>query len=102
MKTALALVFLLSSALPVAPLSAADHWNVGLTANNTRVEALAISGPSASSSTVLLIGGLQGNDDTVRIVAKEAEDFEAIPQNRRPFRLLVIPLANPEGRPLQF
>jgi unsaturated rhamnogalacturonyl hydrolase len=96
MKAALALVFF------VSPLMAAEHWNVGLTANNIRIEAAAISGASASSPTVLLIGGLQGKDDTVGIVTKEAEDFEAIPQNRRPFRLLAILLANPDGRALQF
>lgn len=84
------------------PLAGADRWAIGLTANDVRIEALAIPGASASSPTVLLIGGLQGKDGTVDIASREAADFEAIPQAQRPFRLLVIPLANPQGATLQF
>ena len=80
----------------------AERWNVGLTTTNVRIEATAIPGASPSSSTVLLIGGLQGKGETADIVAREAEAFDAIPQTRRPFRLLAISLANPDGLPLQF
>src|SRR4051812_18086695 len=95
--------FLLSTfAIFVSPLMGADVLTVGLTTSNVRIEATAVAGASASSRTVLLIGGLQGKDNTVDIVAREARDFEAMPQASRPFRLLAIPLANPDGQPLQF
>jgi unsaturated rhamnogalacturonyl hydrolase len=80
----------------------AQRWSIGLTANDMPMEATIVPGPSASASTVLLIGGLQGKDETVETVSREAAAFEQIPQNRRPFRLLAIPLANPDARPLQF
>ena len=88
--------------LPVSPLAAAERWSIGLTANDERIEAFVVAGPSASAPTVLLIGGLQGPDASVDIVDQEAKAFEALPPGRRPFRLIALPLANPEGRPLQF
>jgi rhamnogalacturonyl hydrolase YesR len=52
--------------------------------------------------TVLLIGGLAGNDESTRTVTREIEAFDAIPLDRRPFQLLAIPLANPDTVRLQF
>lgn len=80
----------------------ADRWAIGLTSNDEPIEALAISGPSPSAPTVVLLGGLQGKDDGVDVVTHEAEAFDAIAQARRPFRLVAVPLANPDVRPLQF
>ena len=85
-----------------SPLAAAERWSVGLTANDARIEAVVVAGPSVSASTVLLMGGLQGPDTTVDVVNQEVAAFEALPQDRRPFRLIAVPLANPDGRPLQF
>src|SRR6185503_12458436 len=56
----------------------------------------------ASLPTVMLIGGLKGRDATVDAVTREAAAFESLPQSRRTFRLIALPLANPDGRPLQF
>jgi hypothetical protein len=42
-------------ALFVAPVLGAQHSIVGITAKDTRIEALAVAGPSVSSPTVLLI-----------------------------------------------
>jgi rhamnogalacturonyl hydrolase YesR len=88
--------------LSVSPLAAAERWSIGLTASDGRIEALVVAGPSPSAPTVLLIGGLQGSDETANVVSQEAAAFEAVPQGRRPFRLIAVPLANPDGRPLQF
>src|SRR5262245_51379051 len=88
--------------LSVSPAMSADHWTVGLTSNDAGIEAIVVQGPSSSAPTVLLIGGLQGKDATTDIVASEAAAFEALAQNRRPFRLIALPLANPDARPLQF
>ena len=88
--------------LHASPLAAAERWSIGLTANDERIEALVVAGNSSQSPTVLLIGGLQGLDATVDIVKQEVAAFEALPEGRRPFRLIAVPLANPEVRPLQF
>src|SRR5262245_17554170 len=93
------IVALLAIALPV---TAAEHRDVGLTQIGTRIEAFVIPGPSVSSPTVVLMGGLSGNDETSRVVAQEMQTFEAIPQTRRPFRLIAIYLANPDAARLQF
>ena len=85
-----------------APLAAAERWSIGLTANDGPIEALVV--PAAESSpTVLLIGGLQGPaDPSVEVVRREVDAFEKQPQARRAFRLIAIPLANPDSVSLQF
>jgi len=88
--------------LLVLPLTAAERWSIGLTANDERIEANVVAGPSASAPTVLLIGGLQGSDASAIAVNQETAAFEALPQSRRAFRLIAVPLANPDARPLQF
>src|SRR4051794_1880224 len=94
--------FLLVVALLTSPAGAAERWSVGLTAGDIRIEAAVIDGASASSPTVLLVGGLHGKDESAAVITRETADFEAIPQQRRPFRLLAISVANPEAHPLQF
>jgi len=81
---------------------AAERWTIGLTANGASIEALAVAGAGANSPTVLLVGGLQGKDQTSDAVAREVTAFEARSQKQRPFRLLAIPIANPDMQPLQF
>ncbi len=88
--------------LSVLPLAAADRWSIGLTASNNTINAMVVEGSTPSAPTVLLIGGLAGPDATADVVSQEAAAFEALPQSRRAFRLIALPLANPDGRPLQF
>jgi rhamnogalacturonyl hydrolase YesR len=105
MKSSFGLRFSLLIALSVVcvrPMAAEEHWSIGLTSNDAPIEATVVSGPSASAPTVLLIGGLQGRDATVEAVTREAAAFDSLPQSRRPFRLIALPLANPDGHPLQF
>ena len=93
----------LMAGLPLqSPLQAAERWTVGLTSSDAGIDALVTAGPSPLSPTVLLVGGLQGRDDTSEIVAREAAAYETLAQSRRRFRLLALPVANPEARPLQF
>jgi len=97
--------FLLPSLVCIAfvgTLTAAERWSFGLTAGDGRIEAFVVAGPRPSAPTVLLIGGLQGPDATVETVKAEITAFEALPQERRPFKLLAVPLANPDNRPLEF
>src|SRR5688572_25828651 len=96
---------LLSIGLP-APLLAAERWSIGLTTNDRVIEALvvagAVPGASGSARTVLLIGGLQGPDASVDAVRQEVDAFEKLAMARRAFRLIAVPLANPDARALQF
>jgi rhamnogalacturonyl hydrolase YesR len=83
-------------------VAAAERWSIGLTASDGPIEALTVPGASASSPTVLLIGGLHGPDEGVDVVRQEVDGFEKTAQARRPFRLMAIPLANPDASALQF
>lgn len=76
----------------VGLLSAAE---VGLTQSGQRIEAKISAGSSASAPTVLLIGGLNGDDESTRIVNQEAA-------SKHSFRLVTIPRANPDKSVLQF
>ena len=84
-----------------APL-AAERWSIGLTANDAPIEAILVPGASESAPTVLLVGGLQGPDASVDAVRQEVDAFEKLVPARRSFRLLAVPLANPDARALQF
>jgi unsaturated rhamnogalacturonyl hydrolase len=89
--------------LSILPLACADTLAVGLTENGTVIEAASVPAPSTALATVLLIGGLAGPDDaSVTIVKQELRTFEAIQPERRRFRLLAIPLANPDHASLAF
>lgn len=92
---------LLASVLAL-PLAAAEHLDIGLSGSGARIQGASVAGPSAASPTVLLIGGLSGNDASFERVRAEVRDFEKLRPERRGFRLLAIPLANPDGTRLQF
>ena len=83
-------------------MAAAQQWDIGLTQSGGRIEATVVAGSSAGSPTVLLIGGLNGKDESANIVAEEVRTFGNLRQDRRHFRLLAIPAANPDGSKLQF
>jgi rhamnogalacturonyl hydrolase YesR len=91
----------IAALLSVVPL-AADTLDVGLTENGTVIEAASIPAASGALPTVLLIGGLAGQDESVAIVRQELQTFEAIKPDRRRFRLLAISLANPDRSSLAF
>jgi unsaturated rhamnogalacturonyl hydrolase len=90
---------LLLASLTVA---GAEHRDVGLAQKGTRIEASFVEGASANSPTVMLLGGLTGEDDSSRTVIDEARKYETLPQNRRSFRLIAIPAANPENNRMVF
>jgi len=83
-------------------LLAADTLDVGLTEKGTVIEAAAAPARSTSLPTVLLVGGLVGADESAGIVKQEFRAFDAIKPDRRSFRLLAIPLANPDHASLAF
>jgi unsaturated rhamnogalacturonyl hydrolase len=93
------LTILLAASVTAA---AAEHRDIGLTMKGTRIEANIVEGASSSSPTVMLLGGLGGEDESSRLVNDEARKYEAQPQNRRTFRLIAIAVANPEKNRLAF
>lgn len=95
-------VVVLACLLRPSVVIGAERWTIGLSTSGTPIEAVAIAGRSASSPTVLLVGGLQAPDESSEAVAREAAAFDQIPDERRPFRLIAIARANPDGQPLQF
>src|SRR5262249_15404585 len=85
----------------VLPLEAAEHRVVGLTSSGMRIEAAVVSSPSSSVPTVMLVGGLGGNNESARLVEQELRRWEGLSQGRR-FHLIVIALANPGAERLDF
>lgn len=84
------------------PLAAAEHVDIGLSTSGARIQGAIVDGPPAAGPTVLLIGGMNGNDEGFASVRREIGAFEKKSPRRRGFRLLAIPLANPDGAKLQF
>jgi unsaturated rhamnogalacturonyl hydrolase len=84
------------------PLVAAPRADIGLSTHGTVIERTLVPGAPRSNLTVLLIGGLEGADDSTRRVETAVRDFEKRTASRRPFRLIAVPLANPDKTPLQF
>ena len=103
MKAA-ALSFLLLAPLVRADMPAAKPGvrYVGLASNGLRITADSLSGPLGASPCVLLIGGLNGNDASVAMVAEEVRRFSRTARSKRRYRLLSISLANPAGSKLMF
>jgi rhamnogalacturonyl hydrolase YesR len=83
-------------------LLAAEHRTVGLSASGKPIEALVVAGAVPTAPTVMLIGGLNGNSDSEKMVSATVQDFGSDPPGRRRFHLLAIPLANPDKSPLAF
>lgn len=75
---------------------------VGLTPGGIGIVANTVPGPLGASPTVLLIGGLNGNDASVSMVTEEARRFSRTVRSKRRYGLLSIPLANPEASKLTF
>jgi rhamnogalacturonyl hydrolase YesR len=98
-KTALRILIVL---MLVIPLAGADQWAVGLSSTGAKIDASVVPGASSTSPTVLFIGGLQGEDASTVAIRQEIRALESLPQNRRTFRLIAIPLANPDHATLHF
>lgn len=84
------------------PLAAAERTDIGLSNRGTVIERVLVTSGAASPRTVILIGGLEGPGESSVRVEKAVKEFEKQPAARRPFRLIAVPLANPDSAPLQF
>ncbi|MEP7246301.1 MAG: hypothetical protein ABI885_21850, partial [Gammaproteobacteria bacterium] len=88
--------------LLAGPLLAAEQIDIGLSSSGARIQGVSIPGTSPNSPTVLLIGGIRGNDASVASVRDQIQQFDSLRPQQRGFRLLAIPLANPDGTTLKF
>jgi hypothetical protein len=66
------------------------------------MEAFAVSGALPTSPTVLLIGGLNGDNSSTQMVAAAVASYQGERPSLRRLRLLAIPRANPDKSPLTF
>ncbi len=80
--------------------AAAGILDIGLATSGTRIDAFAVEATSKSARTIVLIGGLHGEDEGARSVRAAVTAYEK--QRNHPVRLLAVPLVNPDALPLQF
>jgi unsaturated rhamnogalacturonyl hydrolase len=88
------------AALAAMPAWAAETFDIGLATSGARIDALAIPARRSPAPTVVLVGGLNGDDASAAAVRAAVADYEH--RLRRPVNLLAVPLANPDGAGMQF
>ena len=84
------------------PAVAAETFDIGLAGNGTRIDALAVPGRAADVPTVLIVGGLDGDDAAAAAVRAAVASYEKLRARDRTFNLLAVPVANPERAALEF
>jgi len=84
------------------PEAATAHLDIGLSARHTLIDGISVPARAGSTATVLIIGGLAGQDASVEAVRDAVAAYEHEPRRRRSIQLLAIPLANPDGAALEF
>ncbi len=82
------------------PLRAAETFDIGLATSGAPIDAMAVAARGEPARTVLLIGGLRGDDGSVTAVRDAVASFER--RRERGVQLLAVPLANPDGAALEF
>lgn len=88
-----------SAALAAMPVLAAQTFDIGLATSGARIDAVAVAARSSSAPTVVLVGGLHGDDGSAAAVRAAVTDYE---RHGRKVNLLAVPLANPDGAVLTF
>jgi unsaturated rhamnogalacturonyl hydrolase len=89
--------------LPVSGRSAeVETLEIGLTAARAVIDARRVEAGRADASTVVLVGGLHGDDASSQAIRQQAVAYAALPDAERAFALVAIPVVNPERRPLVF
>ena len=100
-RLALALALFASwAALGAAPAFAAEIFDIGLATSGARIDALAVAARPGAAPTVVLVGGLHGEDGTSVAVRAAVADYER--RGTRAVNLLAVPLANPDNAVLAF
>jgi unsaturated rhamnogalacturonyl hydrolase len=81
------------------PGFAAERVYIGLTKGGERIQAEGARPAAGSIATVLLIGGLNGEDESSDVVTRELRSFDSGKAN---FNLIAIARANPDRSRLSF
>jgi unsaturated rhamnogalacturonyl hydrolase len=97
MNAETAAVSVVSLLLTLAAHANAGKLTIGLTRTADPIEGVEIPAAAKTAPLVVLIAGPNSAD-----TAKQIANYEAIPQNRRKFRLVAISLANLQGTQLTF
>ncbi len=79
--------------------AAAETIDIGLATSGSRIDALVVEASGKSARTVVLVGGLRKGGSTAA-VSDAVAAYER--SHNRKFRLLAVPLANPDGAALSF
>jgi rhamnogalacturonyl hydrolase YesR len=87
-------------ALAPAGAGAAESFDIGLAGSGARIDAVAVGLRARSAPTVVIIGGLSGDDASSQAVRTAVARHER--NSHRAFTLLAVPLANPDHAALQF
>ena len=83
------------AALLARPLAAAETFDIGLATSGARIDAVAVDARKDSAPTVVLVGGLSGEDAGADAVRAAVAAYER--SRKRPVTLLAVPVANPDG-----
>jgi unsaturated rhamnogalacturonyl hydrolase len=85
-----------------APLAAVRPVDVGLSTRLALIEGEFVPAGAAHAPTVLLVGGLGGDDESARAVRDAVRAYDAARRRDRAVNLWAIPLVNPDAAPLVF
>ena len=88
------------AALAAMPALAAETFDIGLATSGSRIDAIAVPASTSSAPTVVLVGGLHGEDSGAAAVRAAVAVYQR--RGRRAVNLLAVPLANPDGAAVAF
>ena len=88
------------AALAALPAAAAELFDIGLATSGARIDALSVAARNGPALTVVLVGGLHGEDGTSAAVRTAVADYER--RGTRDVNLLAVPVANPDHAALVF
>jgi rhamnogalacturonyl hydrolase YesR len=80
----------------------ADAIEIGCGGNGTVIRGDVAAAADPAAPVVLLVGGLNGADDSAAAVERELAAFDGRSARRRGVTLIAIPVANPAAAPLEF
>lgn len=88
----------------VAPrgAEAAESFDIGLATSGARIDGVEVRARLDEALTVALVGGLRGDDASAAQVRAAVADYERLRSRGRTLRVLAVPVANPDGVPLEF
>jgi unsaturated rhamnogalacturonyl hydrolase len=96
------LFFVVLGILFALRVAAAENLDIGLTERGALISGSVVAASSRTGPTVLLIGGLSGDESSSALVRSEAAAYERLPPRQRKFRLITVSNANPDRSTLAF